>query len=297
MKTQYFRHLIYFLAGILLLSTAVRADESTAMFTKLERYAEMANAAYLPASEAETIIKAQGFQLVEFGNVAGVEVNYFIATNDKLKQQIIAVRGTANVENAVVDISLKLLPDQHANIALHQGFAEAAEGIYKAILPKLNKDYEICTTGHSLGGAVAVILAMYLDMDHYKLGSIVTFGQPKVTNVSGAQAFAHIDLSRVVTAQDMVPLVPPLDVMDINDIDIYWHLGKEIVLVNDNDFALLEGIKSMMRSTKVFNASPIQKNLDDHQMSGYLQHIERRTKAATLVPYETGIDLRELFGL
>jgi len=94
-----------------------------------------------------------------------------------------------------------------------------------------------------------------------------------------------------------VPLVPPLDVMDINDIDIYWHLGKEIVLLNDNDYALLEGIKSMMRSTKVFNASPIQKNLDDHQMSGYLQHVERRTKAATLIPYETGIDLLNLFGI
>ncbi|OIP99844.1 MAG: hypothetical protein AUK35_05735 [Zetaproteobacteria bacterium CG2_30_46_52] len=285
------------LAGICFFSATASADRSTAMFNQLKLYAEIAHAAYLPKNEAQVIVETEGYKLVDYGNVPGVEVNYFIAANDKLKHQIITVRGTANVENAMVDISLKLSPDKHANIALHQGFSEAAEGIYKALLPKLNKDYTISTTGHSLGGAVAVVLAMFLDKDQYRLGPVVTFGQPKVTNVSGAQAFSHLDISRVVTSLDLVPLVPPLDVMDINNIDIYWHLGKEIVLLHDNDYALLEGIKSMLRSAKVINTTPTEENLDDHRMSGYLQHVIRRTQAAMLVPYETGIDLRDLFGI
>jgi hypothetical protein len=296
MTIQRFSHLVYLFLVICLITTASIASEPTTLFTKIKLYADMANAAYLHKQEAQAIIEAQGYQLVQYSNVPGVEINYFVATNDTLKHHVIAVRGTANVENAIVDISLKLLPDKHAKIPLHQGFAQAAEGIYKTVLPKLNKDYEISTTGHSLGGAVAVILAMYLDIDQYTLGPIITFGQPKVTNVSGALAFRHLDVIRVVTSQDLVPLVPPLDAIDINKIDIYWHLGKEIVLLNENDYALLEGIKSMMRSTKVINTTPNQKNLYDHQMSGYLRHVERRTETAELVPYETGIDLLKLFG-
>jgi len=209
---------------------------------------------------------------------------------------MISVRGTANVENAFVDVSLKLLPDEHAEIALHQGFAQAAEGVYKAVLPKLNKDYEISTTGHSLGGAIAVVLAMYLDIDQYTLGPIVTFGQPKVTNVNGALTFQHLNIDRVVTSRDVVPLLPPLDVTDINKPDIYWHLGKEIVLLEGNDYAVLEGVKSMMRATKVINTTLSQENLEHHQMTGYLKQVEIRTEEANLVPYETGIDLLKLLG-
>jgi len=261
------------------------------MFNKLKLYADMSNAAYLPKHDAQGIIEAQRYRLIEYGNVPSVDVNYFIATNDILKHQIIAIRGTDNVENAIVNVSLKLLPDKHAKIALHQGFAEAAEAIYKEVLPKLHKNYKISTTGHSLGGAVAVILAMYLDMDQYNVGPIVTFGQPKVTNVGGALAFEHLNVSRVVNPHDLVPLVPPLDAMYIDDIDIYWHLGQEIVLLHTNDYALLNGTESMMRSTKVLNTTPNEENLDEHRMSGYLQQVERRTQSATLVPYDTSIDL------
>ena len=281
---------------ICLLPAISIADESKELFTKIKRYAEVANAAYLSEQEARGILEAQGYHLVQYNSVPGVEVNYLVATNDVLKQQIIAVRGTANINNAIADISLKLLPDAHANIVLHQGFAQAAEAIYREALPVLNKNYKTSTTGHSLGGAVAVILAMYLDVDHYDLGPIITFGQPKVTNVRGALAFKHLDITRVVTSQDLVPLVPPLDVMDINNIDIYWHLGKEIVLLKGHEYAVLEGLKSMMRATRVINATLSPENLEHHQMTRYLQQVEDKIEAASLVPYETGIDLLKLFG-
>ncbi len=293
------RHLpysFYLFVCICLVPTASIANDQSKAFTMFKSYADMANAAYLPEQDAQAIIETQGYRVDQYSSVPGVEVNYFVATNDALKHHIIAVRGTANIENAIVDVSLKLLADAHAKIALHQGFAQSAEGIYKAVLPRLNKDYEISTTGHSLGGAVAVILAMYLDIDQYNLGPIITFGQPKVTNVSGALAFRHLNVNRLVTAQDLVPLVPPLDVMNINKLDIYWHLGKEIVLLEEHDYAVLEGVKSMMRATKIFNTKLSQENLEHHKMAGYLEQIERKSEAAKLVPYDTGIDLLKLFG-
>lgn len=285
----------FLLACFSLTPVACIANEPGELFSQLKLYANMANATYLPEQEAQKIIAAQGYHLSQYSNVPGVEVNYVIATNDTLKRHVIAVRGTANVENAIVDISLELLPDAHAKIALHQGFAQAAEGIYKALRPMLNKDYEISTTGHSLGGAVAVILAMYLNIDQYTLGPIVTFGQPKVTNVSGALAFQHLNVIRVVTSRDLVPLAPPLDVMDLSKLDIYWHLGKEVVLLEGHDYAVLKGVKSMMRATKILNTTPSQENLEHHKMAGYLAQVKNKAEQANLVPYDTSIDLLNLF--
>ena len=296
MKTRIFYCSLYLFVCIFLVPAANVANAQSELFTKLKPYADMANAAYLSKQETQEIIEAQGYQLDQFSSVPGVEVNYFVVSNHALKHQTIAIRGTANVENAIVDVSLKLLTDEHAKISLHQGFAQAAKGVYKAVLPALNKDYEISITGHSLGGAVALILAMYLDIDQYTLGPIITFGQPKVTNLNGALTFRHLDVIRVVTSQDLVPLVPPLDAMDINKVDIYWHLGKEIVLLEGRDYATLEGIKSMMRATKIINTKLSQENLEHHKMAGYLGHVNRKAEAANLVPYDTGINLLKLFG-
>ena len=287
--------LFYLFICICIIPTACIANEPIELFTKIKLYADMARAAYLPEQEAQSIIEAQGYRIARYSNVPGVEVNYLVATNDALEHQIISVRGTANIENTIIDISLKLLPNEHAKVSLHEGFSYAAEGVYKSVLPTLNKDYETSITGHSLGGAVAVILAMYLNADQYNLGSIITFGQPKVTNVRGAFTFRHLDVTRVVTSQDLVPLVPPLDAMDINKLDIYWHIGKEIVLLSGHGYAVLEGVKSMMRATKVINITLDQENLEDHKMTEYLKHIKLKARNASLVPYETGINLLKLF--
>jgi len=283
------------LACFSLLPVNSQANENDPLFARISRFAAIANSAYLTQPEAQKVIEAQGYRLTGFSRIPEVEVNYLVATSDAKKQHIIAVRGTANVENAIVDVSLKLLNDTHANILLHQGFAQAAESIYKEVLPTLKKDYTISTTGHSLGGAVALILAMYLDKDQHITGPVITFGQPKVTNVSGALTFKDLNVIRVVTAPDLVPLVPPMDPLDINNLDIYWHLGKEIVLLPNKDYAELEGLKSMMRATRVINTTLSQANLEQHKMFHYLELIKAKSEGARRVPYDTSIDVFKLF--
>ncbi len=70
----------------------------------------------------------------------------------------------------------------------------------------------VSLTGHSLGGAEAVILAMYLKTEGWKVSRVVTFGQPKVTDADGSKRFRDLPVLRVVNANDSVPLVPPLEV-------------------------------------------------------------------------------------
>ena len=265
-------------------------------FKQLYEYALIANAAYQGVDEIKKALTASGYTLTNHGELPGYGVSYYLATNDTLKQQLLAVRGTSNVENAMVDVAFKLLPNDHTGIKLHQGFAQSADFIYDKVMPDLNKNYRINTTGHSLGGAAALILAMYMDADSFNVGSVITFGQPKVTNISGSRKYNHLNVTRVVMPKDMVPLVPPLDPMDIMNMDIYWHLGTEIVLQQGNAYSELEGIDSMKRATDFLNETLSEKNLQQHYMALYISSLSQKRVNPERVPYENDFNISDWFG-
>ena len=99
----------------------------------------------------------------------------------------------------MVDILLKLRVDKKTGIPLHEGFSFAARQVYADLKPLLKTDYRIRTTGHSLGGAVALILAMYLDVDQFDIDHVITFGQPKVTNLCISIQFRSNDKNNKLT--------------------------------------------------------------------------------------------------
>jgi len=265
-------------------------------FSELRHYAEFAQASYQPPADIAAFCQQKKFTLDQYNSITDIKINYFLATDNRHKTQIIAVRGTSNVENALIDIALKLIPDKHTGIQLHHGFSVAAQAIYSEIRSKLKPGYTISTTGHSLGGGVALILAMHLEVDHFNVGQIVTFGQPKVTNITGAYKFQHLKISRVVTPRDLVPLVPPFDPVDLNNIGIYWHAGKEIILLEGRHYALLQGINSMLRATRFTQQALSEKNLHSHKMNLYIELLDKKIPTAKLVPYKNSFNLFNLFG-
>jgi pimeloyl-ACP methyl ester carboxylesterase len=282
-------------ASLLLLaffSTSSQAAEQTAPdFVAIQSFARLAGVAYEDEAAIKKELAVQHYELDKLIDVPGFLVSGFIASNAATKTQVIVVRGTANEENAFVDLALQLLPDKKTGIKLHQGFSKSANDFYQKALPALHKDYHIITVGHSLGGGVAVILAMYLDVDHFNVEKVITFGQPKVTNVTGARKFADLNIIRVVNPKDVVPLVPPLDAMDLTKLDIYWHMGKEIVLLDNHEYAVLEGVKSMLRISRFTNVVPDESNLQHHMMKEYLRRIADEIPKAKQVPYDTGFNM------
>ncbi len=264
-------------------------------FTRLIAFADLASVAYQSEAEIADLLQHKKFSLTRYRILPESQVSYFMGTNDLSKTQLIAVRGTSNVENAIVDIALKLKPDPHTGLQLHAGFAYTAQQVYADIQPLLKKDYTLHTTGHSLGGAVALILAKYLDSDVYRVGQVITFGQPKVTNLAGAKSFEHLNIMRVVTPLDLVPLVPPFDPLDINNLDIYWHSGQEVLLLPGSKYALLEGMNSMLRTTKFTQQRLSEDNLEHHRMALYLELLKRKKYSNQQVPYKHSFNLFNLF--
>jgi len=276
---------------------ALSANESESVnFTEIQKQAMFANAAYQSEDKIRTLLESGNYTLTLYHTIPDIQISFFLATNELTKTQIISVRGTSNIENAMVDISLKLMMDKNTGVRLHEGFSFAAKQIYAELEPLLNSDYKINVTGHSLGGAVALILAMYLDAYQFNIEQVITFGQPKVTNISGANKIQHINVIRVVTPFDLVPLVPLFDPLDISNVDVYWHAGKEVILLADTQYAILEGTDSMLRATRFTQKPLTEDNLSNHQMPLYLEMIKAKTKSSKLVPYQTDLNLFNLFG-
>ena len=299
MQNQYFANCAGCLVMVLflLLSTKLPADEQKPVdFTLIEKHARWAQIAYQPESSIGELVAARDYELMLYHTFADTQISFFLATNESTKSQVISVRGTSNVENAIVDLYLKLIVDKKTGVPLHHGFSVGARQIYASVKPVLKPGYKIDVTGHSLGGAVALILAIYLDADQYQIGQITTFGQPKVTNVGGADKIQHINIVRVVTPLDVVPLVPFFDPLDINNIDIYWHAGKEVILLADNEYAILEGTDSMMRAGSFTQRLLNEQNMQHHLMSLYLKLIKAKTQTSVQVPYKSNSSLFNLFG-
>ncbi len=286
-----------FSIALLCLSTTLSASGQAGVnFAEIREMARFANAAYASEAGIRQLVESSDYKLLQYHTIPDVQIAYFLASSDISKTQIISIRGTANIENAMVNISVKLRPDADIGVPLHSGFAYAAKLVFTELKPLLKPGYKIRLTGHSLGGAVALILAMYIDQNQFDVDRAVTFGQPKVTNIPGAEKVQHLDIIRVVTPHDLVPLMPLFDPLDINNIDIFWHAGKEVILLEESSYAILEGSSSMLRATK-FTQKPLsQENLNDHQMSVYLNLIDVRMASSKLVPYKTDLNLFNLFG-
>lgn len=280
----------------LYLSLLTSAFASPVNINIVKDYAIFSALAYESAETVQRESSKLDYSATYFGNIAEINIRYYLLTQHKSKQQIIVVRGTANIENAIIDASVKLVNDPIAGVALHEGFAYSARRVYQQLKPFLKTDYTINTTGHSLGGAIASILAMYLDSDNYKTNMTITFGQPKITNITGANRYSHLHVLRVVTPADMVPLVPPFDPLNMSDLNIYWHTGTELVLNADNTYSILSGINSMMRAADFTQTIPNDRNLQNHQMRYYLSLIENKLGHGREVPYKSVFNLFNLFG-
>jgi len=258
--------------------------------------AYIAQATYESKEKLTDVLHKQNYEVQQFRQIEGFSVGYVLATNHKTRQHILAVRGTANAENIIVDAAFVLVPDKISGIKMHQGFLLSATDIYESVKQEINPEYTVNTIGHSLGGAAALILAMMLDAQGYHVGEVITFGQPKVTNISGSRHFEHLNVTRLVTPKDIVPLVPPLDPMDLMNLSIFWHQGTEIVLYPNKQYAVLSGIPSMMRAKDFLNDVPSEQHISNHFMSTYIRDLIPKLTSPVKIPYESDFKFSDWFG-
>lgn len=161
------------------------------------------------AEVAEAAFRALGFTevtlILDGSTVAAV------ASRDRVA--VVVFRGTVDLENWLTNLTVRAakIPGGH----VHRGFLLAYRGVQdriRAAVKEIDAEH-VWITGHSLGGALAVVCAHdFRQDDAIGVTGIVTFGQPMVgkPNLSG-----HLDSllaakhQRFVNGWDIVARVPP----------------------------------------------------------------------------------------
>ena len=209
------------------------------------------------------------------------DIKYVILVDDVKREQYISIRGTSNSHNALQDIKFFKDKSYRLNIDLHTGFHRTAEMISDDLLSRLDKTYTTWVTGHSLGGAEAIIVSWYLDYSGHTIAECITFGQPKVTDSHGIRKMrGKIKLTRVVNETDVVSLVPPAG----THMNRYAHLGDMIKLLDDGKYCYLAepdslnfGVNSfwLWSARESFSFYQMGKELPDHYMTNYIDNIDK----------------------
>jgi len=162
---------------------------------------------------------------------------------------IIVIRGTANEGNVLSDIDVRLVSDERTGIRLHKGFRDAAVTIMQIIdtATKTGRtivqgqtltyplEHTVHVTGHSLGGAVAQIIGMWL----HKRGKnvqVFSYGSPKVSSQVLDSQPTHW---RVVRLSDPIPMSPPWPFrhtgLFIDSQDLDWGPDNDNQLISKTD--------------------------------------------------------------
>lgn len=146
---------------------------------------------------------------------------------------VLGFRGTEHLRDWLQDGQIKLVPFRQIGL-VHLGFRNAVDSVYDEIESTLQqwsgRGRTLWITGHSLGGALALVAAAYLRFpaDPTKtlprpIAGLYTFGQPRTGTVNFCQScdgnFGSTYF-RYINNEDLVTRVPPRELA-------YWHGGKD----------------------------------------------------------------------
>lgn len=171
--------------------------------------AEASEIAYKPGLAIKAWAAANGFDArcssFDRENIQG----FWCAAGDVA---LLCFRGTSNPGQWIRD--LRILPVSHPWGRVHAGFKggiDIAEPEMHAFEAFASQAKHVWVTGHSLGGALAVVAAAWLKARGVT-ASVYTYGQPRVGLGGFADRFeAELSgrLIRFVNQSDIVPRVPP----------------------------------------------------------------------------------------
>ncbi|MDJ0712114.1 MAG: lipase family protein [Woeseiaceae bacterium] len=147
-----------------------------------------------------------------------VDANGFLVSFDE-DFHVLSFRGTEPTE--LLDVLTDALVEKHIWDAdedewVHRGFFLSMDVLWPELMEDLSElEGDLYITGHSLGGAIAVLTGRRILDSGFKslaLQGVYTFGQPMVGNARFAKLSEGLNLHRHVYDKDVVTFLPPIGV-------------------------------------------------------------------------------------
>lgn len=234
-------------------------------------FAELAQIAYLDLDEATKAVKKLGFTTIEFYNNDGAQAYRFMNKKDL----VIACRGTQPTEFQDIAADLKATPVKSDSVGrVHRGFKKEVDDLWpmisEDITRKVNVDKTIWFCGHSLGAAMATIMASrcWDNIDLNDPIELYTYGSPRV----GWRKFVNtlaVKHYRWVNNNDIVTSVPPWIIG-------YKHDGEECYLNTYGNFrtpSRWQKVKDKFRGLwNGFKKGKID-SFSDHSIGLYIEYL------------------------
>ena len=139
---------------------------------------------------------------------------YYERTPAAEMRQEVFCRGTTLWIDILTCMQTWYVYDEELDVKLHAGFRHHADRLIEDLIPLLVKDRRatIAVSGHSLGGAVASIIALKLQKRGYNVTRLTTIASPRFCNREAATKLSPWlpeKTLRIEDDRDLVPLLPP----------------------------------------------------------------------------------------
>lgn len=183
-----------------------------------------------------------GFQVVKFSESPGDPkqggTHCFVAVHDdpvkENKLAVAAFRGTDKDDpsDLLDDVDVEFA-DWNGSARVFDGFKDALAEVQGDLLPVIQPiDYKILFTGHSLGAALATLLASLKTPS-----ALYTFGSPRVGNHDFVASISAVKNYRYVDCCDIVTQLPPtlLGYAHLGD-PLYIDRNREVVPNPSDDY-------------------------------------------------------------
>ena len=211
---------------------------TTSLFASAAKQAVLlANDAYLSPAQFLAKYHSDNYELLA---KKALSINYYIF---RQKNQLIVVfEGTNDMRSLQTDLQVGESDFLHLfGTQVHKGYYTEAQIAYKSVAPLVTKEQQVIVTGHSLGGAVAHLLAAILYKEGYNV-RLFTFGEPPVGNEDFVHTIKGLDHQRYTHIFDMVPLLKKEYIEKLQDALVY---AKTQLPENEEMSELVEELNSI----------------------------------------------------
>jgi len=168
--------------------------------------------------------------IIVFANTGDADTTGFVARDDTTKSIVVSFRGSRSVRNFIADATFDKVDVSNicAGCEVHEGFNNAYQDQAVAVRAAVqqqktnNPDYQVVVTGHSLGGALAVLAATDLRGLGFDV-TLYTYGQPRVGNSAFSEFVTNAGtIFRTTHLNDPVPRLPPIATDYVHISPEYW---------------------------------------------------------------------------
>jgi len=273
---------ILFISFFIFLSTNLLASP-------LLQAVSLANDVYLPSKQFLSKYQSPDSNLIE-ARTASIRY-YLFAQEDQL---FIVFEGTHDVLSLKADLNVKeaSFPGNKAS-RVHAGYLSEAMQARAFLAPYLSKKKKIIITGHSLGGAVAHLLAALLYKQEYRI-QLYTFGSPPVGNEAFATTIIDLPHERYTHVFDVIPMLKKEYVVKMKE--ALGYVNKQLP-ENDAFYQLIASVENISyeyvhqgEHHYIYNLGTLPAEYD--QSPWYMQILMRAQLYHSAKHYREGVTLQ-----